>query len=82
MSGTEKRDSGIGFFEKNLSVWVILCMAAGILIGRFLPGAKLNRASVESSLLCDGSIIDGGMVRDSLIGLRTRVQPGANIEVV
>lgn len=47
---------------------------------RFLPGAKLNRASVESSLLCDGSIIDGGMVRDSLIGLRTRVQPGANIE--
>ncbi|MHB1453535.1 MAG: ACR3 family arsenite efflux transporter [Saccharofermentanales bacterium] len=29
---------GIGFFQKYLTLWVILCMAAGILIGRFLPG--------------------------------------------
>ena len=29
---------GIGFFEKYLSVWVIACMAAGVLIGKFLPG--------------------------------------------
>ncbi|MEA4862970.1 MAG: ACR3 family arsenite efflux transporter [Victivallaceae bacterium] len=29
--------AGIGFFEKYLTVWVILCMAAGVLIGRFLP---------------------------------------------
>ncbi|HBE03147.1 MAG TPA: arsenical-resistance protein [Spirochaetia bacterium] len=27
----------IGFFEKYLTVWVIFCMAAGILIGKFLP---------------------------------------------
>ena len=27
----------MGFFEKNLTVWVVLCMAAGVLIGRFLP---------------------------------------------
>ena len=34
----EKReDSGIGFFEKYLSIWVLLCMASGILIGKFLP---------------------------------------------
>ncbi len=30
--------SGISFFEKNLTVWVVLCMVAGVLIGRFLPG--------------------------------------------
>lgn len=30
-------NTGIGFFEKYLTVWVILCMVAGILIGRFLP---------------------------------------------
>lgn len=47
---------------------------------RFLPGAKLNRASVEGALLCEGSIVDGCMVRESLLGVRTRVQPGATIE--
>ncbi|HPD89648.1 MAG TPA: ACR3 family arsenite efflux transporter [Oscillospiraceae bacterium] len=34
----KNRSSGIGFFEKYLTLWVILCMAAGVLIGRFLPG--------------------------------------------
>lgn len=34
----EKSNAGISFFEKYLTVWVILCMAAGMLIGRFLPG--------------------------------------------
>lgn len=32
-----KKYSGIGFFEKYLSIWVLLCMSAGILIGKFLP---------------------------------------------
>ena len=34
----EQRKSGIGFFERYLTIWVLLCMAAGILIGQFLPG--------------------------------------------
>lgn len=38
MRKTEKVAAGIGFFEKYLTVWVILCMAAGVLIGKFLPG--------------------------------------------
>lgn len=29
---------GLGFFEKFLSVWVILCIAVGVAIGKFLPG--------------------------------------------
>lgn len=33
---SEKR-ADIGFFEKYLTVWVILCMLVGILIGQFLP---------------------------------------------
>ncbi|MGB4595471.1 MAG: arsenical-resistance protein, partial [Anaerolineaceae bacterium] len=33
----QEKASGIGFFEKYLTVWVLLCMAAGILIGKYLP---------------------------------------------
>lgn len=35
--GKNKQNQGIGFFEKYLTVWVLLCMAMGILIGKFLP---------------------------------------------
>jgi len=34
---SESNTAGIGFFEKYLTVWVVLCMVAGVLIGRFLP---------------------------------------------
>lgn len=34
----KNKNTGIGFFEKYLTLWVVLCMAAGVLIGRFLPG--------------------------------------------
>jgi ACR3 family arsenite transporter len=33
----EKEKKDIGFFQRYLSVWVALCMIAGVLIGRFLP---------------------------------------------
>lgn len=33
----ERDASPIGFFQKYLTVWVILCMAVGICIGKFLP---------------------------------------------
>jgi len=36
MNKTQKT-TGISFFEKYLSLWVLLCMAAGVLIGRFIP---------------------------------------------
>src|SRR5574344_2942197 len=41
----KEQSQGIGFFQKYLTVWVALCMAAGVLIGKFLPavGAFLGR---------------------------------------
>ena len=33
-----KEAKGLGFFEKYLSVWVILCILAGILLGKVAPG--------------------------------------------
>lgn len=29
---------GIGFFEKYLSIWVLICMVIGVLVGVYLPG--------------------------------------------
>ncbi|MDP4110036.1 MAG: ACR3 family arsenite efflux transporter [Bacillota bacterium] len=34
---SKDKSEGIGFFEKYLTIWVILCMAAGIFIGKYLP---------------------------------------------
>ncbi len=34
---SSERTSEIGFFQKYLTLWVALCMASGVLIGRFLP---------------------------------------------
>ncbi len=33
----KKKKTDIGFFEKYLTLWVIFCMVAGVLIGKFLP---------------------------------------------
>jgi len=33
----KSKAAGIGFFEKYLTVWVVLCMVVGVLIGKFLP---------------------------------------------
>lgn len=39
--------AGIGFFEKWLSVWVALCIAAGVALGFALPGLFGALAAVE-----------------------------------
>ena len=33
----KKEATGINFFQKYLTIWVILCMVIGILIGKFIP---------------------------------------------
>jgi ACR3 family arsenite transporter len=37
----------LNFFEKYLTLWVILCMATGIFIGKFLPGFSLFLGKFE-----------------------------------
>src|SRR3546814_8782959 len=39
--------AGIGFFEKWLSVWVALCIVAGLALGNLLPGAFETLAAWE-----------------------------------
>ena len=33
----QQKNTGISVFQRYLTIWVALCMAAGVLIGRFLP---------------------------------------------
>uniref|UniRef100_UPI003743DF65 ACR3 family arsenite efflux transporter n=1 Tax=Methanimicrococcus blatticola TaxID=91560 RepID=UPI003743DF65 len=46
----KKEKAGIGFFEKYLTVWVLACMAVGILVGKFLPAIPdtLNRFEIAN----------------------------------
>ena len=52
MSKKQHVATGISFFEKYLTLWVALCMVAGILIGKFIPAiptflGKLEYANVS-----------------------------------
>ena len=41
------RNTDIGFFEKYLTVWVILCIITGVLIGRFIPAIPSTLSKFE-----------------------------------
>jgi ACR3 family arsenite transporter len=43
----QSKTEGISFFERNLTVWVVLCMVAGILVGKFLPAIPAVLAKFE-----------------------------------
>ncbi|MEO8277313.1 MAG: glucose-1-phosphate adenylyltransferase [Thermoanaerobaculia bacterium] len=47
---------------------------------RFLPGTKINGCTVSRSVLCEGSIITGAKISDTIIGIRAIVQTGTTIE--
>lgn len=39
--------SGMGFFERYLTVWVVLCIIAGVAIGQFLPSIPQTLSQFE-----------------------------------
>ena len=43
----KETDPGISFFQRYLTVWVFLCMAAGVLLGRFAPALPALLARFE-----------------------------------
>ena len=42
-----KKETGINFFEKYLTVWVIICMIGGVLIGKYLPQIPVALGKLE-----------------------------------
>ncbi len=46
----------LGFFERYLTIWVALCMVAGVILGKLLPGLT---AAVRSLEFGEGSQVNG-----------------------
>ncbi len=47
---------------------------------RFLPPSKILRTEIRESMVCDGCIIKGSRVSNSIIGIRTRLEEDCVIE--
>ncbi|MFY9574897.1 MAG: sugar phosphate nucleotidyltransferase, partial [Blastocatellia bacterium] len=49
---------------------------------RYLPGSKLLDCHIHSSIITEGCIINGATIKDSVIGIRSRVEHGSRLEGV
>jgi glucose-1-phosphate adenylyltransferase len=47
---------------------------------RFLPGSKILGADVQHAILCEGSIVNRSTIRDSIVGIRSRVGANCRLE--
>ncbi len=47
---------------------------------RYLPPSKLHDCDIDNSMVCEGCILNGVKVRNSIIGLRSRIDAGVDIE--
>jgi len=47
---------------------------------RFLPGSKLRSVEAESSIVCEGCVVEKAILQNALIGVRTIIKSGAHIE--
>ncbi len=47
---------------------------------RFLPGSKILGADIENAILCEGSIVNQSRIRDSIVGIRSRIGENGRLE--
>lgn len=47
---------------------------------RYLPPSKIQGCDIDNSMISEGCILSGVKVRNSIIGLRSRIDEGTNIE--
>ena len=47
---------------------------------RYLPPSKLHDCDIDNSMVSEGCILNGVRIRRSIIGLRSRIDKGVNIE--
>ena len=47
---------------------------------RYLPPSKIEETEINDSIISDGCIINGAKVNNSVVGLRSRISKGVQIE--
>ncbi len=47
---------------------------------RYLPPSKLHNCDIDNSMVSEGCILNGVLARSSIVGLRSRIDKGAQIE--
>ncbi|MFY0597679.1 MAG: ACR3 family arsenite efflux transporter [Cognatishimia sp.] len=63
-------DSGLGTFERLLSVWVALAIAAGLILGSLIPGVFQTLASLElASVNLPVAVLIWAMVYPMMVGV-------------
>src|SRR4051812_43599943 len=74
------------FFEANLDItselprFNFFDMTAPIFSRpRWLPGSKINGAQIDHAIISDGCIITNASIRQSVIGVRSIVSPGSEL---
>ena len=77
------------FFEANLDLvselprFNFFDMSAPIFSRpRYLPGSKINGATIEHAVVTDGCIINGAKIKNTIVGLRTFVGTGTEMNRV
>ena len=83
------RDIGTikAFYEENISLtqpnapldifdeqWPFFSRA------RFLPPARIDKCSLDNTIISDGAILEGAKIKNSIIGLRSKVDNNSEIE--
>jgi ACR3 family arsenite transporter len=69
-SNKDVTQGGIGFFEKWLSIWVALCITAGIALGAIVPGLFETIADIEyASVNLVVAILIWAMVYPMMVGV-------------
>ncbi|MBN1578960.1 MAG: glucose-1-phosphate adenylyltransferase [Chitinispirillaceae bacterium] len=49
---------------------------------RFLPAAKITGSTINSSIICEGSMIENAAIADSVLGLRSVIRSGSRLSRV
>jgi len=49
---------------------------------RFLPGSKISKSEITNSLISEGAIIDDSIISNCVIGVRSIIKKGTNLERV